>query len=83
MSGFVALAGGVAFLTTYPLIRLARALGWADAPSSSASDRKLQVNAVPVVGGAAILMGLLALGIGDGVALGDPVFVDHAFGVMF
>jgi len=83
MSSAVAWAAVVALLSTYPLIRLARASGWVDAPSSTDSERKLQGSAVPVVGGAAILFGLLALGIGDGVSLGDPVFVDNAFGVMF
>jgi len=81
--GLVALAAGVAFLATYPLIRFAHASGWVDAPSSTDTERKLQGSAVPVVGGAAILFGLLALGIGDGGSFGDPVFVDHASGVMF
>jgi UDP-GlcNAc:undecaprenyl-phosphate GlcNAc-1-phosphate transferase len=64
-------------------MRLARARGWVDAPGASDSGRKLQAHPVPVVGGVAILIGLLALEMGDGVALGDPVFLEHSFGLMF
>ena len=60
-----------ALLATYPLIRFARALGWQDAPGPSDHERKLQARPVPVVGGAAILFGLLALELGGGGALGD------------
>lgn len=72
-----------ALLVTYPLIRLARALGWEDEPGPSDGERKLQGRPVPVVGGAAILLGLLALGMGEGGALGDTVFVDRALGLSF
>ena len=61
----------VALLATYPLIRLARALGWQDAPGPCDHERKLQARPVPVVGGAALLLGLLALELGDVGVLGD------------
>lgn len=71
LSSPAAVGALAALLATYPLIRLARALGWQDAPGPSDHERKLQARPVPVVGGAAILLGLLALDLGAGGALGD------------
>ena len=72
----------VAFASTAPLVYLARALGWQDAPSAAERERKLQAAPVPVVGGASILFGLIAAGlVGDGGPLGQPVFVDPHTGV--
>ncbi len=83
LSSPAAMGAMAALLATYPLILLARALGWQDAPGPSDDERKLQGRPVPVVGGAAILIGLLALGLGEGGALGAPVYLDHASGLMF
>lgn len=83
MIWIAACAGGVALVVTIPLIRLARSMGWVDGPGGADAERKLQGRAVPVVGGTAILIGLCALEMGEGVSLGDPIFVDHASGLMF
>ena len=62
LNSAAAVGASVALFATYPLIRLARALDWQDAPGPSDHERKQQAQPVPVVGGAAILLGLFALG---------------------
>jgi UDP-GlcNAc:undecaprenyl-phosphate GlcNAc-1-phosphate transferase len=49
------------------LARLAPRMGWTDAPAGAHAQRKLQDRPVPAIGGAAILLGLLAAAlVGEG-----------------
>jgi UDP-GlcNAc:undecaprenyl-phosphate GlcNAc-1-phosphate transferase len=77
LSSPVAVGALAALFATYPLIRFARAVGWQDAPGPSDGERKLQARPVPVVGGAAVLLGILALGIGEGGSLDHIAGVTH------
>lgn len=51
------IGGGVALATALALASLWRLRGWGDAPTGPAGARKLQVAAVPAVGGLAIAVG--------------------------
>ena len=82
LSSPAAVGALVALAATAPLARLARSLGWQDAPGPADQERKLQARPVPVVGGAAVLLGMISLSIvGEGGPLGQPVFVDPHTGV--
>ena len=83
MNPIIALAGALTFVVSYLLILLAKKVDWVDRPSAEDSQRKLQLAPVPVVGGAAILAGLLALEADGGTPLGATLSEDHEFSRMF
>jgi UDP-N-acetylmuramyl pentapeptide phosphotransferase/UDP-N-acetylglucosamine-1-phosphate transferase len=59
---------------TWILARLAPRLGWTDAPRGAEAGRKRQLRPVPAVGGAAILLALVAAGARPWVPAGDELW---------
>ena len=57
----IAISAAFTFSASRALLFLAKRVGWVDEPSVEDSERKLQAAPVPVVGGAAILVGLVVL----------------------
>ncbi len=60
----IAISAALTFSASRALLFLAKRVGWVDEPSAEDSERKLQAAPVPVIGGAAILIGLLVLEVG-------------------
>jgi len=83
LSPALALSGALTFAVSYLLILLAKKLGWVDRPSAEDSQRKLQVAPVPVVGGAAILVGLLVLEADGRTSLSTAFFANNGLGLKF
>lgn len=67
---------------SYLLILLAKKIDWVDRPCAEDSQRKLQAAPVPVVGGAAILVGLFALEADGRTPLSDALFVGGDLGLI-
>ena len=73
----IAISAALTFSAGRALLFLAKRVGWVDEPSAEDSERKLQAAPVPVVGGAAILVGLMALEIGGLDSLRPVLPVGH------
>ena len=73
----IAISAAFTFSASRALLFLAKRVGWVDEPSVEDSGRKLQAAPVPVVGGAAILVGLMALEIGGLDSLRPVLPVGH------
>ncbi len=73
----IAISAALTFSASRALLFLAKRVGWVDEPSAEDSERKLQAAPVPVVGGAAILVGLMALEFGGLDSLRPVLPVGH------
>lgn len=77
----IAISAALTFSASCALLFLAKRVGWVDEPSAEDSERKLQAAPVPVIGGAAILVGLLVLEVGGRASLGSALFAEYEFDV--
>ena len=77
MIQLIALSAAFTYAVSYLLILLAKKVGWVDGPCAEDSQRKLQAAPVPVVGGAAILLGLFALEVDGRTSLNSALFMGH------